>query len=95
MEFLVHTEVRWPGDGDPEEFARLNEAERQRAATLHDEGRILRLWRIPGRRANWGLWSAPDATALHQAIVSLPLFPWLDVEVHPLAIHPSDPGPVR
>ena len=54
-------------------------------------GRIRRLWRIPGRRANWGLWEAPDASELHAAIRSLPFFPWLQVDVHPLAAHPSDP----
>jgi muconolactone D-isomerase len=91
MEFLVHIDVEWPADGDAGELTRLTAAERARAAELHAEGRIRRVWRIPGRRANWGLWEAPDATALHESIASLPLFPWLSVEVHPLAAHPSDP----
>lgn len=91
VEFLVHIEIEWPPDGDPTEFASLNKAERARAAELAAAGSIRRLWRIPGRRANWGLWDAEDATALHAAISSLPLFPWLSIEVHPLAAHPSDP----
>jgi muconolactone D-isomerase len=91
MEFLVHIEVEWPAQGDPDELARLTAEERARASELATEGRIRRMWRIPGRRANWGLWEAPDATALHQALSSLPLFPWLSVDVHPLAAHPSDP----
>lgn len=91
MEFLVHVEVDWPPDGDPDELERLLVAERGRANELATEGRIRRLWRIPGRRANWGLWEAPDATALHTALRSLPMYPWLSVEVHPLAAHPSDP----
>ena len=91
MEFLVHIEVLWPADGDPEELARLTAAERARAAELAAEGRIRRLWRIPGRRANWGLWAAPDATVLHAALASLPFYPWLSIEVHALATHPSDP----
>jgi muconolactone D-isomerase len=92
MEFLVHIEVGWPPDGDPQLLARLTAEERERARELVAEGRIRRLWRIPGRRANWGIWEAPDATALHAAIASLPLYRWLSVEVHPLATHPSDPG---
>lgn len=92
MEFLVNIEVEWPGDGDPEELARITAAERVRAAELAVEGRIRRLWRIPGRRANWGIWEAADATELHEALSSLPFFPWLSVEVHPLARHPSDPN---
>ncbi len=93
MEFLVHVEVRWPPDGDPEEYARLADAEHARARELAATGNIRRLWRIPGRRANYGLWEAPDATALHGLLMSLPFYPWLDIEVHPLALHRSDPGP--
>lgn len=92
MEFLVNVEVKWPADGDEALRADLVAAEGTRAAELAAAGTIKRLWRIPGRWANWGLWEADDATALHQAISSLPLFPWLSVEVVPLARHPSDPG---
>jgi muconolactone D-isomerase len=92
VEFLVHIQVNWPPDGDPVELARLTAGERTRAAELASEGRIRRLWRIPGRFANWGIWEAPDADALHAAISSLVLYPYLDVTVHPLAAHPSDPG---
>lgn len=91
MEFLVRIEVGWPADGDQAERERLVRAESGRARELAEAGIIKRLWRIPGRWANWGLWSASDATALHAAIASLPFFPWLSVEVHPLAAHPSDP----
>ena len=91
MEFLVHIEVRYPADGDPDELARLVAAERVRAPELAAEGRIRRLWRVPGQRANWGLWEAADATALDAALASLPLFKWLAIEVHPLGQHPSDP----
>ena len=91
MEFLVHIEVLWPADGDPAEYGRLRTAEGVRARELAASGRLRRLWRIPGRRANWGLWEADNPTDLHEALASLPLFPWLSVEVHPLAAHPSDP----
>lgn len=91
MEFLVNIEVRWPADGDADRFAALVVAERLRAAELTADGTLVRLWRVPGRMANWGVWRAPDATALHAAIMSLPLAPWLDVNVIPLAEHPSDP----
>ncbi|CAN5716940.1 muconolactone Delta-isomerase family protein [soil metagenome] len=93
MEFLVHIEIRWPADGDAEQLERVTAAERRRAAELTKDGLIQRLWRVPGRRANYGLWSAADADALHGALSSLPMFPWLDIEVIPLATHPSDPGP--
>jgi muconolactone D-isomerase len=91
VEFLVNIEVGWPADGDPDELARLTAAERIRGHELAAEGTIRRMWRVPGRRANWGIWEAPDATALHAAIGSLPFFPYLDVEVIALAAHPTDP----
>jgi muconolactone D-isomerase len=92
MEFIVEIEVRFPPDGDPAKKAALIEAEGKRARELAAEGRIKRLWRIPGRWANVGLWEAPDANELHKAIASLPFYPWLDVTVRPLALHPSDPA---
>ena len=92
MEFLVEIDVQWPADGDREERARLIQAEAERAAVLAGMGIIKRVWRIPGRWANIGLWEAPDATALHDAIASLPFFPWLDVTVRPLGAHPNDPA---
>ncbi|HEU0245274.1 MAG TPA: muconolactone Delta-isomerase family protein [Candidatus Limnocylindrales bacterium] len=92
MEFLVHIEIRFPPDGDREEFARLSAAETVRAKELAEAGILRRLWRIPGRRANYGIWEAADATALDAVLASLPMFPWLDiVEVQPLAQHPRDP----
>lgn len=92
MEFLVHIEILWPPEAGEARREEIAIAEAKRAKTLAEEGIIRRLWRIPGRRANWGLWEAPDATTLHQAIASLPFFPWLSVEVHPLAVHPNDPS---
>ena len=91
MEFLVNIEVKWPPDGDADELARLTTAERARGSELAGAGTIRRMWRVPGRRANWGLWEAEDATALHAAIGSLPFFPYLDVHVIALAAHPNDP----
>lgn len=91
MEFLVRIDVKWPPDGDAETKARLAEEEAARAAELAASGVLRRLWRIPGRWANYGLWEAKDATELHAALASLPFYPWLEIDVRPLAEHPSDP----
>lgn len=92
MDFLVEIEIDWPPSGDPADKARLVAAESSRARTLAEQGTLVRLWRIPGRWANVGLWRAKDATELHEALTSLPLYPWMDITVRPLAEHPSDPG---
>ncbi len=92
MEFLVDVEITWPPDGDPAKRQRLVEEEGRRARELAEAGHLVRIWRVPGRWANVGLWWAADATELHTALTSLPLHPWMDVTVRPLAQHPSDPG---
>ncbi len=92
MEYLLHIRVTFPPDGDPEEKARRIAAEGVRARELAAQGIIRRVWRVPGQWANWSIWEAPDATALHEAVTSLPMWPYLEVDVHPLAAHPNDPG---
>jgi muconolactone D-isomerase len=90
MEFLVRIDVRVPDDTTDERIAELVEAERDRGAALRERGTIKRIWRVPGRMRNVGVWEAEDATALHEAITSLPLARWFDVEVTPLAVHPLE-----
>ena len=90
MEFLVSIEVRTPVDMDPDRLAEIQAAEAVRARALVEQGLLKRIWRIPGRRANVSLYEASDATALHAAISSLPLFPYLDVQVQALATHPVE-----
>ena len=90
MEFLVRFEVNAPESMEPKERERLRALERARAKELREQGALTRLWRVPGRRAVIGLWEAVDATALHDALASLPMFPWMDVTVEPLAVHPQE-----
>jgi muconolactone D-isomerase len=91
MEFLVRFESTPPVSMGAEEREQLRGEERRRAAELRAEGVLKRLWRVPGRRGVVGLWEAEDATMLHDALVSLPMFPWMDdVTVEPLATHPQE-----
>ena len=89
MEFLVYMEVCSMSTG--EEALELLNQEAGRARQLAQMGIMRRLWRVPGRRANWGIWNADTIDELHNAIASLPLYPHLTVTVHPLARHPNDP----
>lgn len=90
MEFLVKTQLVRPASATDAELAELMAAERVRVEELRAEGVLKKLWRVPGKWGAWVLYEAPDATAFHAAITSLPLFPWMTVEVHPLAQHPFD-----
>jgi muconolactone D-isomerase len=88
MEFLVQIETMAHQPTDEAFLADLGARERQRGVELVEAGSIRQIWRIPGRRANIGIWEASDTTELHAAISSLPAFPWMDVTVTPLARHP-------
>ncbi|MEP7240454.1 MAG: muconolactone Delta-isomerase family protein, partial [Devosia sp.] len=91
LEFLVEIETKYPPEGDQQRRTELVAAESARAKELAAQGILRQLWRIPGTWKNVGLWEAADATALHQALSSLPFFPWLTIQVRPLAVHPNDP----
>jgi muconolactone D-isomerase len=88
MEFLVEVDIALPADLDEARRAQLLAAELERGKALAGAGVLLAIWRVPGRLANCAIWSAADATALHEALVSLPLWPYMDIAVTPLARHP-------
>jgi muconolactone D-isomerase len=90
MKFLVEIQVSVPPQLPAAERSRLVEAEAQRGRELKDAGTILLIWRIPGRTANVGIWEAAGPTALHEAIASLPMFPYLQADVTALAEHPLE-----
>jgi muconolactone D-isomerase len=84
MGFLVQIAISNVPEERREE---LTSCERRRGEELVAAGTIARIWRVPGRWANVGIWHAEDATELDEAISSLPLFPWMTVDVSPLATH--------
>lgn len=92
MEFLVRISIATPEAMPTPEIDDLRRQEAVRATELATAGLLVRLWRVPGEWANWGLWNAVDETALTEALGSLPLRPFMEIEVLPLDPHPSDPG---
>jgi muconolactone D-isomerase len=90
VEFLVRSENRLPPETPAEQRAELRAAERARAVELRAAGVLKRLWRVPGRNATVGLYEAADPAELHDALMSLPMSPWLDVHVEALAQHPQE-----
>lgn len=90
MEFLVRAENTLPPETPAERREELRAAERVRAMELRAAGILQRLWRVPGRNATIGLYRADDPAQLHDALMSLPMAPWLDVTVEALATHPQE-----
>ena len=87
----MEVEVTLPADLDEARRSQLLAAELERGNALAEAGVLRAIWRVPGRFANRAIWSAADATELHDALVSLPLWPYMDIAVTPLARHPVAP----
>lgn len=87
MEFLVQIQVNFPAEMPAEQLAEVMEREGARGRELKEAGTIVRIWRIPGRRENVGIWRAETPDEIHEAITSLPAFPWIDARVTALATH--------
>src|SRR6185437_6223507 len=62
------------------------------AEELAGQGRLLRLWRLPGPSRALGLWNAGNPAEMQAILKSLPMDPWMTVETTPLSRHPSDPA---
>lgn len=92
MEFLVRIKVDIPPSTEAAEIQQLTHLERIRGRELQEAGVIQRIWRIPGTTGNVGIWRAQDATDLHSALASLPLFKFMRIEVTALAVHPLEIG---
>jgi muconolactone D-isomerase len=89
MLFHVRMEVRLPHDLPAEHADALRAQEREVAQGIQRQGKWPHLWRIPGRTANISVFDCADADELHALISSLPMFPYMDIVVTPLARHPS------
>lgn len=90
MLFHVHMEVAIPHDLDPERRAALVAEEKARALELQRSGVWPHLWRVVGEYANISVFDVDSGDALHALLSSLPLFPYMKINVTPLATHPSD-----
>ena len=89
MLYHVRMDVRVPHDIDPAGFDRLKALEKERAQALQHQGKWRHLWRIAGAYANVSVFDVADHDELHAILSTLPLFPFMDIAVLPLARHPS------
>lgn len=90
-EYFTIFELTIP-EGAPAELVDEKVAgEASRTRELAAEGKLVRLWRRGDGRAQ-GLWQAGSAEELTTILKSLPLSDWLQTDIIPLTVHPSDPA---
>jgi len=89
MLFQVRMDVSIPPHLPEQERARLLAEEKHRAQDLQRQGVWLHLWRVVGCYSNISIFDVDSNDTLHEVLWTLPLFPFMQVEVTPLARHPS------
>ena len=87
MQFMVNIVAHLPGDWPREKVEQLANSETARGMQCIMEGRLRRIFRIVGQRANFSIWEAASLEELHATLSSLPMHPYMDVSVHPIIKH--------
>jgi muconolactone D-isomerase len=95
MLFHVRIAVRIPQGDDPERIKQLSAQEHDRAKELQLQGKWLHLWRVAGKWANISVFDVDSPDELHEVLSSLPLYPFMDVEVIALCRHPGSLEPKK
>ena len=89
MLYAVRMDVAIPRDLDPAERAETVAREKAYSQELQRSGEWRHIWRIVGQYSNLSIFDVESHDRLHEILWSLPLFPYMSIEVTPLAQHPS------
>jgi muconolactone D-isomerase len=89
MLYLVRMDVNIPLDMPKEHANAIKAEEREYSQELQHDGRWPHLWRVVGEYSNYSVFDVADNDELHTLLSGLPLFPYMDINVTPLAKHPS------
>ena len=89
MLYHVTMQVNLPPDMDSARAEELKAAEKSYAQELQRQGKWVHVWRVAGRYANISVFDVSSHDELHALLSRLPLYPYLDITITPLARHPS------
>jgi muconolactone D-isomerase len=89
MLFLAQIFIHVPPEADQAKIKALSIAETELAKEFQRKGKWRHIWRIAGHWANASIFDVKDAGELHEILTSLPLFPYMKVEITPLCGHPA------
>ncbi|HBJ98574.1 muconolactone Delta-isomerase [Delftia sp. WSY_4] len=89
MLYLVRMDVKIPHDLPADVAAEIKAREKAYSQQLQHDGRWPHIWRVVGEYANYSVFDVASNDELHELLQGLPLFPYMDIQVTPLAKHPS------
>ena len=89
MLFLVRMDVNIPRDLPEAQANEIKAREKAYSQDLQRDGRWKSIWRVVGEYANVSIFDVQSNDELHGLLSGLPLFPYMQIKVKPLANHPS------
>lgn len=89
MLFKVSMTVKLPHSMPKEQADELKTREREIAQELQRNGQWRHLWRVAGHYANISVFDVAGPAELHELLLGLPLFPYMEIDVEALCRHPS------
>lgn len=89
MLYLVRMDVRLPHDMPAAQAEEIKAREKAYSQELQRSGKWQQLHRIVGEYANYSVFDVESHDELHTVLSALPLFPYMTMQVTPLARHPS------
>jgi len=89
MLFKVEMTVNIPRDMPVETAAEIKAKEKAYSQQLQNEGKWRHIWRVAGLYSNVSIFDVQDAEELHNLLMGLPLYPYMDIKVDALCRHPS------
>ena len=78
---------------DPRPLEELGAQEHERDKELQLQRKWVHLWRVAGKYANVGVFDVENAEELHEILSSLPLYPFMEIDVSALCHHPGSLEP--
>ena len=89
MLFKVDMTVKIPLGYPADELEDIKQREKVYSKQLQREGTWRHIWRVAGLYANVSIFDVRDADELHQILMGLPLYPFMEIRVEALCRHPS------
>lgn len=89
MLYHVRMDVLLPTNMNADQVNKLKQAEKALSHKLQEQGKWRHIWRLAGEYSNFSIFDVESNEELHDIMMSLPLYPYMKVEVTPLLRHPS------
>ncbi|CAM5536170.1 muconolactone Delta-isomerase [Eoetvoesiella caeni] len=89
MLFKVEMVVNIPLDADPAVMDAIKKQEKEYSQNLQKSGKWRHIWRVAGQYANVSIFDVESNEELHNLLLALPLYPYMEMKVEALCRHPS------